>query len=382
MQRIQSINPERIAWCCGERGISAEELAGQIGIAAARLAVVIEGEDGLTFNQLRKLADFFNRGVLFFLESGPVEATRLHSPQFRTLTNQKPDLSPEVQALIERVERQRDLYLSLLEDLGEDSPRFEPPHIRTSDLKRAAASARRWLGLHHEKKFDEYRDAVEDRGVLVFRSNGYAGKWQIPPDSPVSGFSLYARHCPVIFVRRLHPESRQTFTLMHELAHTLLHKNSFIDSEEDLYSMAGRERDANQFAGYVLVPDDHLALIQDSQRPSDAASFDGWLKPYKDRWGVSGEVILRRLQDTNRLPQTKYNEYRRLILAGPRAEPKSGGNRGYRYREPKYIFGRPFVRTVLDALHTEQISLAKASTYLDNLKIKDVHALEEHLANL
>ena len=382
MQRIQSINPDRVAWCCNDRDISVEELAKKVGIAADRLAAIIQGKDGLTFLQLRKLAEFFNRGVLFFLEAGPAKPTKLHSVQFRTLTNQKPDLSPEIRALIERVERHRELYLSLLEDLGEKPPRFEPPQITTTDLKLSAARARQWLGLRDENTFDAYRAAVESRGVLVFRSNGFAGKWQIPKKSEISGFSLYVLRCPVIFVRRLEPESRQTFTLMHELGHVLLHRSSFIDSDADLFSVSGSERDANLFAGHVLAPDERLAMINNSQRPTNATEFDGWLKPFKERWGVSGEVILRRLMEAKRLPQSRYDQYRRLILNRHTAESESGGFRLYRYREPRHIFGWPFVRTVLDALHAEQISLAKASTYLDSLKIKDVHALEQHLADL
>jgi len=41
----------------------------------------------------------------------------------------------------------------------------------------------------------------------------------------------------------------------------------------------------------------------------------------------------------------------------------------YRHREPSHIFGHTFVRTVLDALHGQYITLAKASHYLDGLKI-------------
>ena len=382
MQRIPSVNPDRIAWCCDERGITVTKLSEYLGIDSARLDTASLREDGLTFNQLRKLATFFNHGVLFFLESGPVEADRLHSPQFRTLTNQKPDLSPKVRTLIERVERQRDLFLSLLEDLGEELPRFEPPQLRTNDVKDVAAATRRWLGLSGENQFEAYRSALEDRGILVFRSNGYAGAWQIPSDSPITGFSLYSRRCPVVFVRRLLPESRQTFTLIHELAHIVLHKVSFIDAEEDFFSARGREREANEFAGLVLVPDERLSQVDDSRRPADVAAFDGWLKPYKNRWGVSGEVILRRLLDTKRLSRTEYDEYRNFVLAKAPSKAAGRGDRSYRHREPRHVFGMPFVRTVFDALHTDRISLSKASTYLDNLKIKDVRALEEHLANL
>jgi Zn-dependent peptidase ImmA (M78 family) len=382
MSRIPSINPERIGWCCSDRGITVSELSKNLGIDSARFAANSLRDEGLTFNQLRKLATFFSRGVLFFLDTGPVHANQLHSPQFRTITNQKPGLSAKVRSLIGRVERQRELYVSLLEDLGEELPDFETPNLSGRDIQNATIATREWLGLTAENHFEAFRSRVEDRGVLVFRSNGYAGAWQIPSDSTISGFSLYDQRCPVVFVRRLLPESRQTFTLIHELAHLLLHKKSFIDAEEDLYSMRGREREANQFAGLVLVPDDYLSQVHDASRPHDVSLFDGWLKPFKDQWGVSGEVILRRLLDTNRLGRTEYDDYRKFILANSASKAPDSGNRSYRHREPRHVFGAPFVRAVFDALHTEQISLSKASTYLDNLKIKDVRALEEHLANL
>ena len=54
----------------------------------------------------------------------------------------------------------------------------------------------------------------------------------------------------------------------------------------------------------------------------------------------------------------------------------------YRYREPKHVFGDTFVRTVLDALNARHITLAKASSYLDSLKIKDLHQLENFYAGL
>ena len=48
----------------------------------------------------------------------------------------------------------------------------------------------------------------------------------------------------------------------------------------------------------------------------------------------------------------------------------------YRHREPLNIFGKPYVATVLDALSNKHITLTKASTHLDNLKIHTLHKLE------
>ncbi len=378
MERIQSINPDRIAWCCADLGITTGELAAEAGISAATMEDVMAGKDGMTFNQLRKVADHFGRGVLFFLDEEPVDETKVHSPQFRTLANQKPELSAKLKALIERVEKQREVYLTLREDLDDaDRPRFSPPVLPNDDLQEAASIARHWLGLNAQNDFDSYREALESRGVLVFRSNGYNGKWQIAKENPIIGFSLYDAACPVIVVKKQDWETRQLFTLMHELGHLLLHKISSIDDERDLQSHRGHEREANAFAGYLLVPDAFLASISDAERPSEVSQYDFWLERQRKAWGVSGEMILRRLLDAGRLSQNRYEAYRKWVAQSAVVQ-STGGNREWRHREPRHIFGDTFVRTVLDSLYARHITLAKASGYLDNLKIKDLHQLERY----
>lgn len=377
MERIKSINPDRIAWCCKDYGIAQNDLASELKIAASSFERMMAGEDGITFSQLLKIADYFGRGVLFFLEFGPVDETQVHTPQFRTLANQKLDLSINLKKLIERVEKQRAVYLSLLEDLDEtEQSRFDPPELPDSNLRESAHIAREWLGLAGENNFDSYRSAIETRGVLVFRSNGYNGRWQIPKESPILGFTLYNLACPVIFIKKQHSESRQSFTLMHELGHLLLHKTSSVDDEHDMQSYRGREHDANAFAGNLLIPDDFLATIRDAQRPNNVSQYDEWLTPQRKSWGVSGEVILRRLLDSDRMQQGQYEAYRQWHAKLHVTEAKKSGTRMYRYREPKHVFGDTFVRTVLDALNAHHITLAKASTYFDSLKIKDLHQLE------
>ncbi|HYD60366.1 MAG TPA: XRE family transcriptional regulator [Noviherbaspirillum sp.] len=382
MERIQSINPDRLAWCCADQGITPGELATELGIAQASIEKVLAGEDGITFNQLRKIADHFGRGVLFFLDEGPVDETRVHSPAFRTLANQKPELSAKLKLFIERVEKQRDVYLSLREDLDEANfLRFSPPDLPRNDPPAAAAIVRDWLSLRNENKFDTYRAAVEAKGMLVFRSNGYNGKWQIAKENPILGFCLYDEVCPVIVVKKVPSEAQQAFTLMHELGHLLLHKHSSIDDDGDMHSHQGQEREANAFAGHLLVPDAFLANLPIADIPDEVAQYDDWLAPYRKAWGVSGEVILRRLLDTRRLTQDRYTAYRQW-RAQIQVDQAGGGTRQFRHREPKHIFGDTFVRTVLDALNARSITLAKASSYLDGLKIQDLHQLERHYAGL
>ena len=342
----------------------------------------MEDGTGLTFGQLRKLADYFGRGALFFLDEGAVDEEHAHTVQYRTLANQKPELSPAIRKLIERVERQRELYVALREDIHtEDYPVFRPIDLRNEQPGAAAAMVRRWLGLGQENTFDApRRDRSE--GHLGLPQQWLRRSLADTEESPILGFSLYSDVCPVIVVKKLRWEAKQTFTLMHELGHLMLHRASSIDDDADMHSHVGNEREANAFAAHLLVPDAWLAQVPDNLRPAAVESFDAWLAPYREQWGVSGEVILRRLLDVGRLPQQLYTAYRNHFHNFPFDDDETGGNRAYRYREPMHIFGDAFVRVVLNALSARRITETKASSYLDGLKLSDLHNLERHVAGV
>ncbi|MEJ1963646.1 MAG: XRE family transcriptional regulator [Gammaproteobacteria bacterium] len=378
MERVQGVNFLRIEWCCQQAEITVDQLAADLGISRATIEKARAGEPSFTFGQLKKLAKHFGRGALFFLEAGPSEEIQIYTPQFRTLTNQKPHMSARIRVLIQRAERHREIYRALRESLDDARPKFAAPRL-SKNVHEAARDARAWLGLKSQRTFEEYRATVEACGILVFRSNGYSGPWQMPQNSQILGFNLYHADCPLIVVRKEVATTRQTFTLMHELGHVLLHKNSSIDDEADLYSQNGPEREVNAFAGSLLVPDEFLGSIDDAKRPADVARYDAWLQSQREAWGVSGEVILRRLKDNGRLTQNQYDAYKQWQGSVVYARTDDG-MRMYRHREPKHVFGDMFVRTVLDALSARHITLAKASDYLDRLRIDDLHRLEQHYA--
>lgn len=358
-----------------------EQLAQDTGISVTALDRLRSGESAITYNQLKRIAEYFGRGVLFFLEDGPVDVRAVYTNTFRTLANQKTELDSVVKKIIERTEWQREAYLSLRSALGnEDMAQFKPPVLTDLTIDQAAERTRAWLALDGVNNFDGFRLAVERKGILVFRSNGYQGKWQLPKENQILGFSLYHETLPLIFVKKARFESRQNFTLMHELAHLLVHKESIIDEEGDFYSRTGKEREANVFAARVLVPDSFLVRIDDSIRPRAAEEYDHWLKPYRAAWGASSEVILLRLLDAGRIGRRDYAAYRQWS-AESEAEEERGGVRQYRYREPRHIFGDKYVRTVLAALEQQKITITKASKFLDGLKVNDLHKLEEYCAS-
>ena len=373
MERIQSVNLDRIEWACAEYGMTLEQLSPMARVSESAVKHLAAG-DGIIPNNLQKIAEFLGHGVLFFVEQGPVETDSIYTPQFRTILNRKPHLSPTLRKFVQRVEKQRETYIALQEAISEPGVSFTPPDMASP--ANGPQLARDWLNLSTRNNFEISRKKVEEKGVLVFLSNGYNGKWQIPKDDPILGFSVYHDSYPIVVIKK-ESEQRQLFTLMHELAHLIIHKASWVDDEDDLHSHSAQEQEASSLAGRVLVPDAVLESVRDQDKPSSVTEYDNWLANLRGIHGVSGEVILRRLLDSGRLLQEHYTAYRQSKNETT-GDGREGGNRSYRHREPIHIFGDTFVRTVFEALQAKEITLARASGYLDNLRIQDVHELEQY----
>ena len=383
MEKV-AINPNRLQWCMDVAEIDIDYLSLKIRVAPTTLEQAMRNKATLSVNQLEKIANYFKRSLLFFLDPSEIQEEKIYSPQFRTINNQKPIHSSKLRAFIERVEKHRQIYLDLLEELDEPTDKnWQTVHWHTNDIKQISASVRQLLKLPASYDFNTLRQAVENKGVMVIVSNGYNGKWQIDKKNPVRGFSLYYEILPIIVVKKQASKGAQAFTLMHELAHLLLHKESAIDHKDNFYSYQGKEKDANEFAGNLLIPDSFLCQINlDELLELEAKEYDHYLADFKKKWCVSAETILIRLLKSKKISQRHYQEYKKFkyiqnnekIPAEPSIIPRK-----YRHREPIHIFGKPFVYAVFDSLHNQYITLFKASTYLDNLKISDVRQLEQYV---
>ena len=209
---------------------------------------------------------------------------------------------------------------------------------------------------------------------------GYQGAWRVKHDDLV-GFSMVHDQAPVIFVKKTSPE-RQVFTLFHELGHLLLHQSSCMDDVDNLQNdyYAKQEKEANQFAGLCLLPDDLMKqkFPQISVTPEEYAST---FKTFSSQLGLSVEVIVVRLLQMEKITQSDYQRYKKSsMLEQQNAQHPTTtkqAKRKYRHREPRYIFGDRYVGVMLDAWHGKHITLNKASDYLDRLKIQDIYKLDQ-----
>lgn len=383
MERIDSINPERLAWCCADAAIAPEQLAAATLVPLSELAPVLARKEAasLTFAQLSRIAAHFGRDVLFFVEPGPVVTEQVRSQALQMLSSQKSRLRPALKRIIEHAEKQRIVFMALRDEFTDANlPRFAPPTFVSEDYSHMAHTVRRWLGLANPDSFDSYRSALGQQGILVFCGDEHLGPWQYDGDSPVLGFSLYDEQVPLIVVKRHYPVSEQLLVLIHSLAHLLLHRHATIDDESSLRSHHGDEGDANALARHILVPDAYLADISDWRQPREVGHVDDWLLPQQRAWNVSADLILRRLVDAKRMSEEKYEEYaawrrNRIVVHAARSIKQSPLD------ELKQKYGDAFVTMVLDALDRGYITLPKASSYLDGLTLDDLHALERSYAD-
>ena len=119
-----------------------------------------------------------------------------------------------------------------------------------------------------------------------------------PLDRELSGMFFIKDGVSFIGVNSLHHPNRQRFTIGHELAHMLLHRDQIsadvhVDKEpailrRDAVSSTGTEKievEANQLAGYLLVPD--FLLEQHLQNDPSIADNEQALEALAKKFKVS-----------------------------------------------------------------------------------------------
>ena len=371
MGYLNNINIKRIEWCCEYYNTPMSEVASSCGVNLERLKKGL-----LTLRQLEKVANFFGRRFLFFLDKRKPTEKNSVSPKFRTISNQsKTKLSRDTIKLIEKLERHRAIYIRIYEEMyGEIPAKFNPPKT-TKDIKKIST----WLGLDELRKskkkisFADYRRLIEKKGVFVFVSNSYKGGWYVDKDEKINGFSLYYENCPVIWVRK--DKNRQTFTLMHELGH-LLEKRDYLDAQEE-------EIEANNFAANLLLPKEVLAKhLEINSLPKDLDLLIEECRKLNNTLDISIQFILQRLANLKLINKKLCLEYKKrwqvdYLQNLSSSDGKSSFGVRVREKEPLQIFGNDYVKTILQSLENREITPNKACRYLDNIKLIHLRKLQE-----
>ena len=383
------VNPDVLRWARVSLRFSQEEVALRMKKKVSDIAAWERGEASPTYIQLESLAhDIYKRPIaLFFFPDIPEEEAVEQS--FRTLSEQVLERIPPRILYLLRKARVFQLNLAELYDGVNPATRqilrdldFAPSVVLTE----MADQVRTYLGidLAQQQSWDDvddalkrWRTALEDHGVFVFKDSFNTGgkKKTDAGEGSFSGFCLYDKDFPIIYVNNNKAKNRQIFTLFHELAHLLMHTGG-VDTRQDDYIeyLTGDDRRievlCNQFAGEFLVPsgDFRARLVGKSIHDRVIADFAAL-------YGVSRETILRRLLDWGRVSQQDYEEKTQQWREERKEGSGSGGN--YYLNRGTYL-GEKYIEAVFGNYHRGRISVEQAADYLGE-KTRNVSGVEEWL---
>lgn len=180
----------------------------------------------------------------------------------------------------------------------------------------------------------------------------------------VDAFSLWRDDTPYVFLNRFKSSERSRYDAAHELGHLCLHKHGGAGS---LYQTSGLEKEANAFAGALLMPETDVRAI--CQRPLYSI-LD--LADYKKRWSVSVSALNYRLHELRLISDAKY-----------KSNYVEMSRRGWLKKEP---FGLPreqssILQDVMDDILSRGITKTKIAADID-VPPAEIEALFFGLANM
>jgi Zn-dependent peptidase ImmA (M78 family)/transcriptional regulator with XRE-family HTH domain len=368
------INPALITWARERAGFSPDEAAATFKKIAAWEA----GEASPTYPQLERMADTFKLPIAVFFFPDPPDLPPI-GESFRTLPEAEFERIPRRVRLLLRKAKALQLNLGELCQGRNPAPRLITRELQFRvgvDVAVMARQMRKYIGISLadqaawpsvEDAFKEWRQALLKVGVFVFKDAFREGDY--------SGFCLFDDEFPIIYVNNSVADTRQCFTLFHELAHLIFH-TSGIDTLGDEYIPALPDRArrievlCNRFAAEFLVPEAAFAAAFAGQEATE-----GTAEYIAARFHVSREFIYRKFLDRGLIDRDTYTEAaaRWADQRGP------GGGGGNPYWTKISYLGRDYIRLAMTQYYQNRIDQAQLADYLDS-KPRYVGTLEEYFA--
>ncbi len=388
------VKPALITWARESAGFGIADAAARLKVDEAQLVDWEDpnGENSPSIPQLRKMAALFKRPLaVFFLDEAPQGFMVMRDLRRLPGTGAR-HYSPALQMEIRAANERRELALELVADLAEEPSKFALSATDKEDPEVVGARIRTVLGVTAQLQdgwkdaegragFNAWRSRIEAAGVLVFQTVRFT-------TDEASGFAISADKLPVIAVNRKDPLTRRTFSLLHELAHLMLHLSGVSDLETDESRPPEDQKIevfCNQVAAAALVPkDDLLAHSLVKAHAKNASDWsDAEIAELARRFNVSREALLRRLltfgMTKNQFYQSKRAQYIAEYLARQKKKKEEAAEDDMKRNMPVETvsnLGRPLVRMLLGNYYQDRITLSEISGYL-GLKVKHIPKLEQ-----
>lgn len=369
------INPEVLKWAREQAGYSIDEITSKYKKypnweSAASMP---------SYSQLEAIALKFKIpiAVFFFpappsiepieksLRSVSIEDLHTLSPQARFLFRKAQAFQIYLKNLMSDDTNAQSKKISWLNSISSKTPTELAKYVRKI-LDVSVTTQSGWK--NSEQALDEWRKMLAKNGIYVFK-----GAFK---NTRVSGFCIYDKLFPIIYLNNSLSKNRQIFTIFHELAH-ILYKQNYLDMVDKTYwfpkqdPISQLEARCNEFAGIFLVPDDEFKNYEKNK------DLDKAIINLANHFKVSREVILRKYLNhglvSKKFFQDKMNEWTDDIEDLKTKRSQSAG--GDYYATQLQYLGESYSSLVFSKYLKGVIDANQAAEYLD-VKERSLDGLE------
>lgn len=321
------INPALLTWARQRAGLTPEQAARRVGVAAGKLAAWERGAARPTLRQAETLARKFY--VPFgYLYLSQIPQLDLDLPDLRTVAGRPvSNPSPEFEEVLNNTLAKQEWFKEYRQGEGAEPLPFIGRFSQSDSLKEAAYELADTMEISQKirpaaDKWETFLqrliDRAEEIGVLVLRS-GIVGN---NPHRPLQvaefrGFAISDPLAPLIFLNSSDARAAQTFTLMHELAHLWLGESgvSNLDYRRDGAKHPNPvERFCYRVAAAVLRPErDFLSACQSDLPEGGAAPGQGGGETHRQLMARHSPTFTRALVESALQGRTTEREAARLL---------------------------------------------------------------------
>lgn len=321
-------NHEMILLARESRGITQTDLARTLGFSQARLSKMEDNLAPITSEDVTAIAAALNYPITFFYRRD------MRREAFNGLYRRRKSLAlkflSQFNALVSIRAARVDRLARKESVMKSELPSCDPDEY-DGGATEIAAHVRQFLGIP-PGPIKDLIDILEDHGVIIIRQDFGSAK--------IDGVSIFTKDGrPVIFLNSAQQKSRQIFTLVHEVAHMVMHR---LPRPTDV-----SEPESDAFTAEFLMPADDIR----PQFQSVAYVTIEKLQSLKLHWNVSIAALLRRAKDLGFVDAKRYTSLNVMM-----------SQRGYRRVEPheEYIkLGEPTFERELIEFHLHDLGYSE-----------------------
>lgn len=347
------VAPDLIIWAREHRGLEQSEAAKLLGVTAAELNELENGQP-LHLTMFRKISSTFRIPQATLLRRTRPKMAPMPR-DFRSVGGRGPYIGLQTRFAIDYARTISSNVMELVESgIGPATPVL--PHItRADDAAEAGERERDRLGIpvlnqitwKADDAFNNWRAIIERTGCYVLLQ-----KFDL---EECKGFTLYEeQNTPIIMISKAEEfDPAKIFTLIHEYCHLLLREPGLSDQNRE----NPVEAYCNRFAGAFLMPRNALRAIlpQWPNHPVEWARED--IREWARQLKVSQQALALRLEDLGIAPSGFFSR----IVAGQQrlARPKIPG--GNYVNTQAFEMGNRYALAVLNAVDRGQIGPSEAA---------------------